>query len=237
MYLLASRITRHMNLYNYFLTQKGPRIIKNAHYFAIYEKYFAQYVNKSLLFLEIGTGNGGSALMWKRYFGPMARIVTLDIQDRRYIETDQIFTRTGDQSDPAVLTGIINEFGPPDIVLDDGSLMMPHINSTFNILFPLMNSRGIYLVEDLNTAYWPQNGGGYLAPASFIERCKGLVDELHARYSQGAVAETEFSRTAFSVCFYEMMVVIEKAPYINRTLLYLPEPEEYGAKERAVETR
>ena len=214
-----------MNLYSYFLTQQGPRIIKNAHYFPIYERYFSQYVNRPVLFLEIGTGNGGSALMWKRYFGPMARIVTLDIEDRRHIEEEQIFVRTGDQGDPSFLTKVIEEFGAPDIVFDDGSHLMKHVNASFDVLYPLMSPSGIYLVEDMSTAYWPEAGGGYLAPTSFVERCKGLVDELNAQQSHGAVSETDFGRSAFSIAFYDMLIVIEKAPYINKRLLYLPDPE------------
>ena len=117
---------------------------------------FRQYVNRPVLFLEIGTGNGGSALMWKRYFGPMARIVTLDIEDRRHIEEEQIFVRTGDQGDPSFLTKVIEEFGAPDIVFDDGSHLMKHVNASFDVLYPLMSPNGIYLVEDMSTAYWPE---------------------------------------------------------------------------------
>lgn len=57
--------------------------------------------------------------MWKRYLGPMARIVTIDIVPKN-IEESQIYVRTGDQSDETFLRSLVNEFGRPDIVIDDG---------------------------------------------------------------------------------------------------------------------
>ena len=117
-------------------------------------------------------GEGGSALMWKYYFGPSAKIVTIDVEDRRFIEEPQIYFRRGDQGDAKFLNSIIDEFGPPDIVLDDGSHMMNDINVSFSTLFPAMGKDAVYLVEDLDGAYWEGRGGGFLRPQSFIEKSK-----------------------------------------------------------------
>jgi hypothetical protein len=38
----------------------------------------------------------------------------------------------------------------------------------------------VYLVEDLHTAYWDEFGGGLKKEGTFIEFCKGLIDELNA---------------------------------------------------------
>ena len=97
----------------------------------------------------------------KYYFGPMARIVTIDIVDKTEFEGGfQIFVRTGDQSDQNFLEALVVEFGAPDIVLDDGSHMMGHINASFDVLFPRLSANGIYLVENMDGAYWPVRGGG-----------------------------------------------------------------------------
>lgn len=61
---------------------------KWAHYFPIYERHFSWYVNKSLTFLEIGVARGGSLQMWQRYFGPLAKIVGIDIQERSQVVRD-----------------------------------------------------------------------------------------------------------------------------------------------------
>ena len=63
-----------------------------------------------------------------RYFGPLAKIIGIDINTKcKQHEVDGIFVRIGDQSDEVFLQSILDEFGPPDIVLDDGShVMEPH---------------------------------------------------------------------------------------------------------------
>jgi hypothetical protein len=48
---------------------------------------------------------------------------------------------------------VVAEFGHPDIVIDDGSHFQPHINVTFDFMFPLVAKNGVYLVEDLHAAY------------------------------------------------------------------------------------
>jgi hypothetical protein len=57
------------------------------------------------------------------------------------------------------------------------------------------------MVEDLHTAYWPEFDGGLRAPGSFIELCKGLVDELNADHARGALPPTEFTRSTLSMHF------------------------------------
>ena len=209
-----------MNLYSYFLTQQGRRIIKNTHFFVVYERFFRQFVNTPVLMFEIGTGDGGSAQMWKQYFGPMARIVTIDIRDCKELEESQIYVRTGSQGDPEFLRGLVAEFGAPDIVNDDGSHLMVDVHVSFETLYPLMSPRGVYVIDDLNTAYWEEFGGGFKKPGSFIEHCKNLVDELNASWTR-TLQETEFTRTTFSITFFDNMVVVERG-MANKELLYLP---------------
>ena len=113
--------------------------------------------------------------MWKQYLGPYARIVGIDNRPEcaAYAE-HQIEIRIGDQADSAFLDGVCDEFGSPDIVIDDGSHIMEHVNASFTTLYPRLERRGVYLVEDMQTAYWPNYGGGLRRPDTFVERCKGL---------------------------------------------------------------
>jgi hypothetical protein len=210
-----------MNLYHHFLTQQGRKIIKDTHYFVVYERYFRRFVNVPVLMFEIGTGDGGSARMWKQYFGPMARIVTIDIRDCKQFEESQIFVRTRRQSDSTFLRSLVAEFGPPDIVNDDASHLPADIRTCFDTLYPLMDTRGIYVIEDINTSYWGEFGGGLRSSASFIEHCKSLIDELNARHTR-VLPESNFTRQTLSICFFDNIIVLEKTPYINRELLNLP---------------
>ena len=99
--------------------------------------------------------------MWQRYFGPYAKIIGIDINpDCKRHKSPGIFIRIGDQSDPDFLQSLIDEFGVPDIVLDDGSHSMDHILCTFQFLYPRLHKNAIYMVEDLHTTYWEVYGGG-----------------------------------------------------------------------------
>ena len=213
-----------MNLYEYFLAQRGRSMIKFAHYFAIYEQIFARFRNLPVLMFEIGTGYGGSAQMWKKYFGPMAKIVTIDIIDKSDIAESQIYPRRGHQADTAFLSTLIDEFGSPDIVFDDGSHQNSDIRTTFEYLFPKVSPNGVYLIEDLNTSYSAKFGGGYKHPGSFIEYTKDLIDQLNAVNANMGELKTEFSDTAYSISFFDMLISIEKRSYVNKEMMYLPPP-------------
>ena len=200
-----------MDLWRDFLTNPGRAIHKWPHYFPIYERHFAPWRGRSLVFLEIGVAKGGSLEMWRRWFGPMAVIVGVDI-DRRCAGRAGagVDVRIGDQSDPQFLQRVIDEFGVPDIVLDDGSHQMADIKASFDFLYPRIGLNGVYMVEDLHTAYWKRFGGGLDEPASFINIAKGLVDQLNADHAEGAITPDAFTRQTLAIAFYDSVVVFEK---------------------------
>ena len=149
--------------------------------------------------------------MWKRFLGPHARIIGVDINPHcAAFKEDQIEIRIGHQSDQALLESIVQEFGQPDVVLDDGSHVMSHIQSTFNTLYPRLRRNGVYFVEDLHTAYWDEYEGGYKRKGSFIEACKNYIDELNAQHTRDALTPTEFTFSTLSMHFYDSIVVFEK---------------------------
>lgn len=155
--------------------------------------------------------------MWKHYFGPAARIVTIDLRPEcKEFEDEQVSVRIGDQSDVSFLSGLLDEFGAPDIVLDDGSHQMLHVGSTFDYLYPRMAREAVYLVEDLHTAYWPEYQGGFRKPGTFIERVKTLIDEMHARHTRGEMEETEFGRLTRAIHLYDSIVVFDKGQFISK---------------------
>ena len=200
-----------MSLWSDFLRHDQRLVHKWAHYFPVYERHFARYVNRPLVFLEIGCGEGGSLQMWKRYLGPHARIVGLDIRPEcAALEEPQIAIRIGDQADPAFLGQVVEEFGTPDIVLDDGCHLRVPTVAAFRFLYPRIDRNGIYVVEDLHTAYWPEYGGGLKREGTFIELAKSLIDELNAELSRGAVPPSDFTRTTLSMHFYDSQVIFER---------------------------
>jgi len=200
-----------MSLYANFLDNREKRIHKWTHYFPIYERHFSGWRDRTLLFLEIGVFGGGSLQMWHKYFGPRSTILGIDINPAcKKFDSEATPVRIGDQIDPDFLASVIQEFGVPDIVLDDGSHRMQDINASFDFLYSRMGKNGVYMVEDLHTAYWPNFGGGVDNENTFINRTKGFIDQLHAHYTEGAIQQTEISRNTMGISVYDSIVVLER---------------------------
>jgi cephalosporin hydroxylase len=219
-----------VSLWSDFLTNDQRLIHKWKHYFPAYERHLARFRNQDVVMIEIGCGGGGSLQMWKRYLGPHARIVGVDIRPEcAEFQEDQIAVRTGDQSDEAFLGRLVQEFGPPDIVLDDGSHVMSHIHASFRFLYPRMSKSGVYLVEDLHTAYWPSFEGGLRRPGTFIETVKALIDELNADHTRGALRATDFTRSTLSMHVYDSLVAFERGRHTAKSAPQIGRPSKtYG---------
>jgi cephalosporin hydroxylase len=207
-----------MSLWSLFLNNEKRVIHKWRHYFPIYEHHFGRFVNRPCLMIEIGCGEGGSLQLWKSFLGPYAQIVGIDINpDCRAFEEDQIAIRIGDQSDEGFLASVLDEFGTPDIVLDDGSHVMKHIQVSFAFLYNRTSPSGVYVVEDLHTAYWPEYEGGLRRDGSFIETAKNLIDELNADHTRGALEPTEFTRNTLGMHFYDSVCVFERGRHLPKS--------------------
>jgi hypothetical protein len=163
--------------------QQIPGGHKWWHYFSAYEKIFGPLRSRPIRFLEVGVYKGGSLAMWRKYLHPESVIVGLDIDptclafDR---PADGVHVRIGDQSDSAFLQAVVAEFGPFDVILDDGSHVCSHMIKTFDYLFLNgLKKNGVYIAEDTHSNFWP----GYRdQDYSFIDLCKDLVDLLHGHY-------------------------------------------------------
>lgn len=200
-----------MDLWSHFQQNTGKTIHKWHHYFPIYEKYFSAFRNKTVTFLEIGVFKGGSLQMFSEYLGPKATVIGIDIDENcKAFESDFAKVRIGDQGDPNFLESVLNEFGPPDLVLDDGSHKMHDVRASFNYLYPMLSKNGIYMVEDMHTSYWQEYGGGYLHQDSFIEYSKSLIDQLNFQHARENLPSPQWIRDTSSISFFDSMVIFEK---------------------------
>ena len=193
------------------------QLIKWMHYLEIYERHLSVFRSKAVHILEIGVGEGGSLQMWKKYFGPGARVYGVDINPNcKMVEEEQIRVFIGDQGDRAFLRSLTGELPRIDVVIDDGGHHMGQQIIAFEELFPRLADGGIYLCEDLHTSYWRKFGGGYRRRGTFIEYAKGLVDGLNAWYSKQPrrFSVDDFTRSAHSMHFYDSIVVIERRPMV-----------------------
>ena len=207
-----------MDLWNYFENNTEKKITKWTHYFPIYEKHFGPLRDKPILILEIGVLNGGSLQMWKKYFHPDSVIVGIDIDANcKQHEEDGVYVRIGDQSDSKFLQSLIDEFGEFDLVIDDGSHQVAHVNKTFQFLYSKISKNAMYFIEDTHAAYWPDtHGGGLNVPESIVNISKNLIDKLNAEHTKGQVEVDAFTKTTQSITFYDSVIVSQKAPAVEK---------------------
>jgi len=189
-----------------------------------YQKHFQALRLKPVNLLEIGIGGfshptrGGESLrMWKTYF-PNGRINGIDLYDKRTHEEARIRTFAGSQVDEAFLKQVLAEIGTPDIIIDDGSHWSEHVIASFKILFPLLAPNGIYVVEDLQTSYWPSTtidrwGGSsdLNAPHTSMNFLKSLVDCLnYEEFPVDGYTPSYFDKHIVAMNFYHNLAFIQK---------------------------
>lgn len=192
----------------------GDRMLfKMEHYLEIYDDLLAPWQGRDIRFLEIGVYKGGSIPMWQGFFGPASQLTFLDI-DPACAALAMPGTRVeiGDQSDPAFLTRIGDAHGPFDLIVDDGGHKMHQQITSFRHLWPRLADRGLYIVEDTHTSYWPGFGGGFREPGSFMEFAKDLIDRLHSWYTEDDAAFPlhPLASQIGGIRFHDSLVVIEK---------------------------
>src|SRR5690606_25272310 len=105
---------------------------------------------------------------------------------------------------------VVGEMGGIDIVLDDGSHVAAHQATSFDVLFPLLAEGGLYVVEDLHTAYWREFGGGYRSTQSFVARLKTLIDDMHHWYHRGGRRIAAAADRVAGLHIHDSIAFIEK---------------------------
>jgi len=192
------------------------RINKWNHYFEIYDRHFGSFRGRPVTVLEIGVESGGSLELWRSYFGPSAKILGVDLNPKcRAFEGPNTFIRIGNQGDCNFITGIAAEFGPFDIIIEDGSHVFEHQINSFRWLFPHLHSGELYCCEDLCTSYLEQDfGGGVRKPGTGIEFFKSLLDDQNAWFARDDVAAdpSALPHNLFGLHFYPTLAIVEKRP-------------------------
>lgn len=207
------------DLLDIYAGNEGVKVHKWHHYLPLYDRYFGRYRGTPVKFLEIGVNNGGSLQMWRRYLGKDAVLCGIDINpDCAQYDGQSGMVRIGSQDDPVFLAKVIEEMGGVDVVLDDGSHRMPHIDASLKVLFPLLSQGGTYMIEDLHTAYYPRFGGGFQEPGNFFNTVRKMIDDMHMWYhNKGTPQVPELAREFSGVHVHDSIVVIDKAARLRPT--------------------
>lgn len=201
------------DLLDIYAGNEGVKVHKWHHYLPLYDRYFSRYRGSAVKFLEIGVNNGGSLQMWRRYLGPDAVLCGIDINpDCAQYDGQSGMVRIGSQDDPDFLAKVVSEMGGVDVVLDDGSHRMPHVEKSLRVLFPMLSDGGTYMIEDLHTAYYPRFGGGFRAPGNFFNTLRRMVDDMHSWYhGKKELALPELGQEFNGLHIHDSIVVIDKA--------------------------
>ena len=199
------------DLMKFWLFEEHHCIDKWVHYFPLYEKWFSPYRGKDIVFVEIGVQNGGSAQMWKHYFGKSAKIIGIDIDERcKQLEEEQISVEIGSQDDEKFWEAFKKKYPRVDILLDDGGHTMNQQIVTFREMFPHIKDGGLYMCEDCHTSYLEEFGGGINNPKSFIEFMKAIIDEINFMHTYGSLPPTYNTLNLSGLHFYDSVIVAEK---------------------------
>ncbi len=108
---------------------------------------------------------------------------------------------------------VLDRFGVPRVVIDDGSHRPADILATFGFLFPMLPDGAFYAIEDTQTSYWPEFGGQEDpgAPGTTMAFVKALVDGLnHEEFLTPSYEPTYTDRHVRAVHCYHNLVVLEK---------------------------
>jgi len=209
---IQEKYGHNSDLLEFFASNRGVVVHKWHHYIPLYDRYFSPFRSRPVRFLEIGVSNGGSLQMWRKYFGDEAIIFGIDIDPRcERLNGLAGQVRIGSQVDKEFLESVVKEMGGVDIVLDDGSHHMKHVSATTEYLFPHLSYGGIYLIEDLHTAYWEPFGGGHRSKDNFFFGfVMDLIDDMHHWYHKNNVKQPAISKDCSGIHVHDSIVVLEK---------------------------
>ena len=127
----------------------------NHGYCEVYERRLEDRRSEPLKVLEIGVFFGASLRMWREYF-PNAEIHGVDLDIKRCGDIDGVTLHKIDANDTNELVKLSEKHGPWDLIVDDGSHMMKHQQSTFSKLWSHVKPDGFYVVEDIHTSFLPK---------------------------------------------------------------------------------
>ncbi|MDR1425253.1 MAG: methyltransferase domain-containing protein [Azoarcus sp.] len=218
-----------------YARHRGYVAYKVTHYPFLYDRIFASHLDagKPLTLLEIGVQNGGSLQIWKDYLPPGSEIHGIDINPAcQALEFgDGIQFHLGSATDLDFINTVFKDVRF-DVILDDGSHMQADIAAAFLNLFKKLQPGGVYVVEDLLTAYWKQYGGGFGKHDSAIEFFKRFVDGLNGDHLTEIAPQrgpeaipflSMYREEIASVAFYDSICAItryrapKRAPFVNMT--------------------
>lgn len=160
-----------MTLDEIFIKHGTDKSSLNHNYGPHYELMFAPYKDRPINLLELGVWEGASCKAWKEFF-PQGNIFGADLDYKPQYNEDRIFMIQADQRSWQDLNRL-NQMRY-DIIIDDASHVGEDQLKSFSVLFPVMPSGSIYVIEDILCAYdsrWSQP----INIMDFVSKLPGMV--------------------------------------------------------------
>ena len=142
----------------------GTDKVSQHGYQRFYPHFLAEYDGHGTI-VEIGYGEGQGVEFWRKLY-PSAFLYVADKDV--VVKGDGFEVVRVDQSSRDQLAGFSAFLSDKnvEVVIDDGSHIPEHQLLSFNILFDVLASGGIYIVEDIECSYW-KRGTCYGYPTEY----------------------------------------------------------------------
>ena len=177
-------------------------------YFPVYETLLQKYVGREVTIVEVGILNGGSLFLWRKFFGPKARIIGIDLNpDAREWEKHGFEIYIGDQASKNFWTELFQKIGKVDVVIDDGGHTNRQQIVTSHFAIQNIKDGGQLIVEDVHTNYLREFGNP--SRYSFLNFAYLIVDGVNSRAFSLPRTYLQYSSRVYSVSFFESMVVFQ----------------------------
>lgn len=200
--------------------------IKISSFFPIYSHLFKHLRGLECTFIETGVLSGGSLFMWRKWLGPKARIIGIDLNpDAKKWEKSGFEIYIGDQGDPNFWKEVLPNIGQVDAFLDDGGHESFQQIVTINELINHIHNNSVLVVEDTFTSF--MNDFSSHGTNSFLNFSKDATDILTAQsfsmYPNRFPTEVnthliENFKHVFSISFFNGIVAF----HINKNLCSQP---------------
>jgi hypothetical protein len=143
--------------------------------------------------------------MWRKFFGPEARIIGVDLNPgAKKWEAEGFEIHIGSQSDEGFWKKFFETVGDVDLVLDDGGHTNEQQIVTAHMCIPHIRDKGLLLVEDVHASYMKSFANP--SPYSFINYTKSLMDSINSRFPEVKVSRHPFGKLVYAISVYESIV-------------------------------
>lgn len=133
--------------------------------------------------LVIGSFYAHSLKMWQQFLHTDALVVGVDTNSKLLQISEKTSTHVRICKEPikASLEEVSAEYGPFDVILDEGSQTSSRMIDSFRRLFiNALTDHGVYMVQDVDCDYLKPYRDSRI---SFIDFVRALIDAMHAQYT------------------------------------------------------